>query len=161
MIYIKNNKSFIFTLILALSPVALWPRGRPQVQAQENFQEITVLDGTVSLKLTISADFSHIGLRFTDKNLNRQPVFVEIKKRGKFYFFDECGGRKYTNIDDAIKDFLEDLIMRFYDRREDEKRGKEVWAAFLNEGGLQSFIDFANEVIDGEFLNSPFNKTYG
>jgi hypothetical protein len=26
---------------------------------------------------------------------------------------------------------------------------------------LQLFIDFANEIIDDEFLNSPFNEIYG
>ncbi|MCL1969777.1 MAG: hypothetical protein FWF65_09595 [Bacteroidetes bacterium] len=126
-------------------------------------KKISVLDGTVTLELSESrGDFHCIGMQFGDKNLNMGfGTYMEIKKRGKFYLMDEWKGKKYANMNDGIKDVLKKHIKEFYDGKNRKKRGEEVWPAFVNEGGLQSFIDFANEIIDDEFLNSPFNEIYG
>ena len=122
-----------------------------------------MLDGTVTFELSESrGDFQCIGMHFSDRELNMGfGTYMEIKKRGEFYLMYQWKGKKYTNMNDGIEDVLKEHFADFYDRHEQKERGKKAWAAFVEEGGLQLFIDFVNEIIDDEFLNSPFNEIYG
>ncbi|MDR2510955.1 MAG: hypothetical protein LBC89_00500, partial [Bacteroidales bacterium] len=124
---------------------------------------ITVLDGTFRLELSDKkTDFRCIKMDFVDRELNiGMGSCLEIKKRDGFYITNAWKGKKYTTIDALIKDELKESFKDFYDKKQHKKRGKEAWAAFVSEGGLQLFLDFANEIIDDEFLNSPFNEIYG
>jgi hypothetical protein len=159
----KINKLFIVTLILALLSAILQAQAIIPIQFTETRQiEITVLDGTVILEASEGDEFPCIGIRLTDMKLNRQlGTYMEIKKRGEFYLMEEWFGIKYSNINDGIEDFLNDIFMEFYEWHGQEERGEIVWSAFVQEDGLQLFINFVNEVIDDEFLNSPFNEMYG
>ena len=138
--------------------------GRYQLNAHY-VKKISVLDGTITFELSESkGDFHCIGMHFGDKELNMGfGTYMEIKKRGKFYIMGgwEWKNKKFTNMSDGIEAVLKEHFRSFYEDEEQEERGKEAWAAFVEEGGLQSFIDFANEIIDDEFLNSPFNDVYG
>ncbi len=119
-------------------------------------REIAILDGTVVLEVSKGVEFPCIGLRLYDNNINRQlGTYLEIKKRGKYYLIEN---KKYINMNDGIEIYLKDLFEGFYD---DKKYGRKVWSAFVEEGGLQLFIEIANDIIDDEFLNSPLNDTYG
>ncbi len=144
---------------LALAALLCAAQAQAFSTEQEQTAGISVLDGRVTLELAAGGDdFYCIGIRFSDNSLNRGcGTYIEIKQRdGSFLLYPE--GKRYATIDDAIKDFLEDLVRRHYDNK---KQGKKVWAAFVKEGGLQQFIDFAGKVIDDEFLNTPFNDIYG
>lgn len=123
-------------------------------------KEISVLDGTITLEMSESrGDFQCIGIQFSDKNINSGVgTYIEIKKRNGDYLI---WGEKDSNMNKVIEKYLKnDLFKSFYNKK-DKKRGKKVWIAFVKEGGLQSFIDFASEIADEEFLNSPFNEIYG
>ncbi len=121
-------------------------------------REITILDGTVVLEMSKGEDFPCIGLRLSDKSKNSGlGTYLEIKKRGEFYLV-ESENKKYRNLDQGIEDYLKNLFDGFYDNKKDSKK---VWSAFVKEGGLQLFIDITKKFIDDEFLNSPFNETYG
>ncbi len=125
----------------------------------EQTATIRVLDGRITMELAAGGDdFYCIGIQFSDGSLNWGcGTYIEIKEReGFFYLYPE--GKRYATAAAAIENFLEDLVKRHYDKK---KEGKKVWAAFVKEGGLRQFIDFANEIIDEEFLNSPFNDIYG
>jgi hypothetical protein len=82
--------------------------------------------------------------------------YFEIKRRdGKYVIWD----RKYRTINEGIEDYLQnDFFRRFYT---DNEQWKKVWEMFVKDGSLQKVIDFINEIIDDEFLNSPYNETYG
>ncbi|MDR2835925.1 MAG: hypothetical protein LBV69_07015 [Bacteroidales bacterium] len=153
----------ILALMLALLPAVLQAQKVDTIQiAEANVKEISVLNGTVILEISEGVEFHCIGIRLNDKNLNMGlGTCIEIKKRGEFYFTDEWSGKKHTNINDAIEGTLKEIFIRFYKGEKQKKRGKKVWSAFVKEDGLQLFIDFVNEIIDDEFLNSPFNETYG
>jgi hypothetical protein len=125
-------------------------------------KKFSVLDGTVTFELSESrGDFHCIGMRFSDDELNMgYGTYMEIKKRREYYLMHQWKGKKYTNMNDGIEDVLKEHFTDFY-KGELQDRGKKAWAAFVEEGGLQLFIDFVNEMIDDEFLNSPFNEIYG
>jgi len=147
----------------ALLPAVLQTQETVSTQtAEARSKEISVLDGTVILEISEGTDFPCIGMHFGDKNLNRGfGTYMEIKKRGEFYIMYQWKGKEYANMNEGIEDVLKEHFISFYEGQKQEERGEEVWSAFVNEGGLQSFIDFVNEIIDDGFLNSPFNETYG
>ncbi len=121
--------------------------------------KITILDGTVTLEMDKCIEFDCIGIQFGDKTLNwGTGTYLEIKKMGEYYVIE---GKKYVTINEAIKAYLKELILDFYDRNTSDRLGKDVWAAFVEEGGLQLFLDTAAEYIDDEFLTSPLNTIYG
>ena len=129
---------------------------------KERTKEIFILDKMVRLEISEGFDFHCIGMRLSDENLNLgEGTYMEIKKQGNFYFLNHQKDKKYSNMEDGIEDALKELFIDFYNRNHTKKQGKKVWSAFLKEGGLQQFIDFANEIIDENFLNSPFNEIYG
>lgn len=82
--------------------------------------------------------------------------YFEIKRRdGKYIIW----GKKYDTINEGIEDYLKnDFFKNFYT---DEQQWEQVWESFVRDGGLQQAIDFINEIIDDEFLDSPFNEIYG
>lgn len=125
-------------------------------------QKIAILDGTVTLELRKGVDFPCIGLQLADKNINMGlGTYLEIKKSGEFYLMEyRYKLKQYNSIDKAVEEYLKDLFENFYDNK-DKKYGKKVWAAFVQEGGLKHFLEIAKQFIDDEFLNSPFNETYG
>ena len=119
----------------------------------------TVLGEDIELEISEGVDFPCIGISFGDNNLNMGfGTYMEVKKQGKYYLIED---KKYTNMNKGIEKYLKKLFTDFYEREHEKKRGKKVWKAFIKDGGLQKFIDFANEIIDDEFLNSPFNEIYG
>lgn len=135
------------------------------VEEKEEFlgpEKIAILDGTVVLTLDKGTDFPCIGLRLSDRNMNTGlGTYMEIKKSGEFYLMKyKYELTQYSSIDKAVGDYLEDLFTRFYEDR-DENYGKKVWTAFIEEGGLQLFLDIIDKFIDDEFLHSPFNEIYG
>jgi hypothetical protein len=151
-----KKTTIILSLMLALLSIALSAQ-----ETARRTKEISMLDGTVTLEVRKGVDFPCIGISLNDKTLNTgMGTYIEIKKRGEFYLIEEWKGKKYTNMNDGLTDALKDIFNRFYDGKGQKKRGKKVWSAFVKEGGLQSFIDFANETIDDEFLSSPFNEEY-
>jgi hypothetical protein len=159
----KINRISILAFMLALLPAILQAQEIvPDQSVKEKVKEISVFGGTVILRISEGVQFPCIGINLGDNNLNMGcGTYMEIKKRGEFYFMDYWIGKKYTDINDGIEDFLKDFFISFYDDQKQKKRGKKIWSAFLKEDGLQLFIDFVNEIIDDEFLNSPFNETYG
>ncbi|MDR1760884.1 MAG: hypothetical protein LBR55_00390 [Bacteroidales bacterium] len=82
--------------------------------------------------------------------------YFEIKRRDGKYVIE---GRKYKTIDEGIEEYLQYEFFRYYYK--DNEQWKKVWEAFVKEDGLQQVIDFINEIIDDEFLESPNNTTYG
>ena len=82
--------------------------------------------------------------------------YFEIKRRDGKYVI---GGRKYKTIEEGIEEYLQYDFFRYYYK--DNEQWKKVWETFVKEGGLQKVIDFINEIIDDEFLDSPNNTTYG
>jgi hypothetical protein len=159
----ETKKILFFAIILALLTAALQAQEIISDQiAEKKLIQIFVLDGTVILEVSEGVNFPCIGIRLTDRSLNMQlGTYMEIKKRGEFYLMEDWYGKKYSNINDGIEDVLNEIFMEFYDEMRQEEIGEIVWSAFIREDGLQLFIDFANEIIDDEFLNSPFNETYG
>ncbi len=130
--------------------------------------EITIrLDENVVLTLDVGSlgddgEFPCIGIMFSDPDRNwANNTYMEIKRRdGYYYLYEDYGyGRKrYASVGDAVKDALEDNITSFYNSK---KEGKKVWKAFVKNGSLRKAIEFVNEGIDDEFLDSPFNDIYG
>ena len=152
----------IITIILALSPAALQTQEIIPNKITEKTKQISILDGTVLLVISEGVTFPCIGIRLTDKSLNMGlGTYMEIKKRGEFYLMEDWYEQKYSNINDGIEEYLNEIFIDFYNGLRQEERGEIVWSAFVQENGLQLFIDFANEIIDDEFLNSPFNEIYG
>ena len=88
--------------------------------------------------------------------LRGSSSYFEIKRReGKYVIWD----RKYSTINEGIKDYLQnDLFREFY---KDNEQWEMVWEMFVKDGSLQKVIDFINEIIDDDFLDSPYNETYG
>ncbi len=149
----KRLALFIIPLLLCAAQAQAFSKEKEQTA------KITVLDGTVTMELAAGGDdFYCIGIQFSDKTANQGcGTYIEIKRRDGSYILRN-GGKRYATADAAIEADLKELVLRFYDKK---KRGKQVWSAFVKEGGLRQFIDFANEVIDEEFLSSPFNEIYG
>lgn len=88
--------------------------------------------------------------------LRGRSSYFEIKRRDEKYVI---WGEKYDTIDEGIEDYFKnDFFKGFY---KDEERCRQVWDSFVKDGGLQKVIDFIHEIIDDEFLDSPFNETYG
>lgn len=123
-------------------------------------KRITILDGTVSLELTGGANFPCIGLQLADRNIGKAlGTYLEIKKGEEFYLMKyKYEIKQYNTINKAVEGYLEDLFKRFC---EDKQYGDKVWKAFVQEGGLQLFLQMAEEFMDEEFLTSPFNEIYG
>jgi|GEM_PF-5272662 len=162
----KNTLAMKKALLLIL--IAIVPffcgYGQNQIEeiVEERTKEIFILDGTVVMEISEGFDFPCIGIRLSDKTLNwGLGTYIEIKKRGDIYLMRQWDGKEYTTMQDGIEDELKDIILGFYEDKDQEERGLEVWKDFVYEGGLQSFMDFVNEVVDDEFLNSSFNETYG
>jgi hypothetical protein len=123
--------------------------------------EIAVLSGTVELECRLPDNFYCIGLGLIDKKFNISiGTYMEIKKQGNSYLRG-WSDKKHATVHAAIEDFLQELFKDFYAGENEEKRGREAWRAFVEEGGLQRVFDFADEVIDETFLTSPWNEKYG
>ncbi|MCC8034350.1 MAG: hypothetical protein LIO77_00235 [Rikenellaceae bacterium] len=138
------------------------PVASQQETAPDGPVEIPIYDGSVVLSISRGEDLPCIGIRFSDKNINRQSgTYLEIKGGENCYLVKiRYEPREFATIDEAIEVYLEGLIKRFYERN-GEEYGDFIWEAFVGEGGLQKFIDTAKQWIDDEFLDSPFNETYG
>ncbi|MDH6355530.1 hypothetical protein M2132_001875 [Dysgonomonas sp. PH5-45] len=125
-------------------------------------RKISILNGTVNLEVRKGVDFPCIGLQLSDRKTNMAlGTYLEIKKRGDFYLIKvKYDPEQYLTIDKGVEDYLKELFNGFY---EDEEYSQKVWLVFVEEGGLQLFIDTVKEFTDGddEFFNSPFNEIYG
>lgn len=88
--------------------------------------------------------------------LRGNSSYFEIKRRdGKYLIW----GEEYNTINQGIEDYLKnDLLKGFYTNKEQRE---QVWESFVRDGSLQKAIDFINEIIDDEFLDSPLNEIYG
>jgi hypothetical protein len=159
----KIKKILILAIMLVLLTAVLQAQEIISDQITEKkLIQIFVLDGTVILEISEGDEFPCIGIHLTDINLNKQTgTYIEIKRRGEFYLMDESCEKMYTNINDGIEDVLNEIFIEFYEWQKQRERGEIVWSAFVKENGLQLFIDFVNEIINDEFLNSPFNEFYG
>ena len=137
-------------------------KGAEPAQANDvslNPREIHMLNGAVVLEMRKGINFPCIALHFSDENINMGfGTYIEVKERGGLYIVD---GKPYTAINYGIKECLKNHLERFYNDYDKKEYGKEVWSAFVEEGGLQLFLDIANGYIDDEFLSSPFNEIYG
>lgn len=82
--------------------------------------------------------------------------YFEIKRQDDGYVIWH---EKYETINQGVEDYMKnDLFKRFY---KDEEEWKQTWESFVEDGGLQKVLDFINEIVDDEFLDSPANETYG
>lgn len=118
--------------------------------------EIKLLSNTVVLEAKEGEELPCIWLKFTDNKLNTEDGhYFEIRKREDDFFVDE---EKYSTLNKAVEAYLKKSFDDFYD---DKTYRQKVWEAFVNEGGLQKFIDFVNEFVDDDFLSAPFNEIYG
>ncbi|MCD8030101.1 MAG: hypothetical protein LUF85_04535 [Bacteroides sp.] len=124
--------------------------------------EITALDGTFVLQMRYRKDFPWIGIQFHDKHVGMGVgTALEIKRQENFYVvIVKYDPEPFCTIDEGIEAYLKELFRHSYED-EDEEHGEKVWRAFVEEGGLQRFIDTAREWIDDEFLDSPFDEIYG
>ena len=129
-----------------------------KVAVSEKPHKIIFFDGTIVLEMSRGVDFACIGLHLLDENTNSGfGTYMELKRRDDFFLL-EAGGKQYFTIEEAIEDYLRDLL---YSTFEDEEYRERVWSSFVNDGGLEIFIDTARGFIDDEFLDSPFNEIYG
>ena len=111
-------------------------------------RQIFILNGEVVVTMEKPiGDFICISVNISGNN-----TCMEIKQRGKYYISSSYS-KRYRTIDECIEDYMKDRFTSRYD--------KKVWEAFVEEGGLQRFIEIAKEFIDEEFLTSPFNEIYG
>ena len=88
--------------------------------------------------------------------LRGSSSYFEIKRQeGKYIIWDI----KYDSINEGVESYLKnDFFKGSY--KDDEQR-IQVWESFVRDGGLQKVLDFVNEIIDDEFLESPLNEIYG
>jgi len=119
-------------------------------EIERNMKVIPVSDGE-NLKVLEGREFPCIVVQFRGSS-----TYFEIKRREGHYII---WGKKYKTINDGVADYLKnDFFKGFFN---DKKQLEKVWKTFVKNGGLQQVIDFVNEIIDDEFLDSPFNDTYG
>lgn len=88
--------------------------------------------------------------------LRGSSSYFEIKREKNKYVI---WGKKYGSIDKGVEDYLKNDFFKY--SYADKKRRKQAWKSFVRDGGLQKTIDFINEIIDDEFLDSPLNEIYG
>ncbi|MCC8187666.1 MAG: hypothetical protein LIP08_09220 [Bacteroides sp.] len=124
--------------------------------------EITALDDTFVLQMRYSRDYPWIGIQFYDKHFGMGVgTALEIKRQEDFYVvIVKYDPEPFCTIDEGIEAYLKELFRHSYEE-EDKEHGEKVWRAFVEEGGLQIFIDTAKDWIDDEFLDSPFDEIYG
>ena len=150
------------SVLLALLPAGLQAQEESEVERRKHWKTGEYLDETERKKIIISILDDKLEIREGGEfpcivhELGGSSSYFEIKRRDGHYLI---WYKKYKTINKGVEDYLKnDFFKRFY---EDKKQWKRVWEAFVKEGGLQKVIDFVNEIIDDEFLDSPFNETYG
>ncbi|SHG26207.1 hypothetical protein [Dysgonomonas macrotermitis] len=88
--------------------------------------------------------------------LRGSSSYFEIKRRDGKYVIEN---KKYDTIGEGIEDYFKnDYFKHFY---KNEEQREQIWESFVRDGSLQRAIDFINEIIDDEFLDSPLNEIYG
>lgn len=118
--------------------------------------KIKLLNAATILEAEEGEELPCIWLRLFDKKRNTEyGHFFEIRKREEKYIIQ---GKKYHTLNHAVEAYLKRSFESFYS---DKSYCRNEWEAFVNEGGLQQFIDFVNELVDDEFLNAPFGEIYG
>lgn len=149
-------------ILFALLAFAFTAKANGVGSLRERPVEITILGGDATLEMSGGIEFPCIGIRFSDKQVNAgMGTYLEVKRQGNSYLVKvKYDPKKFSTIDKGIEAYLKELFARFYEEK-DKRYGKQVWKAFVKEGGLQKFIEVAKENIDDDFLDSPFNEIYG
>lgn len=108
------------------------------------------------------SDFKCIGIQYSDKYLNMVVgTCLELKREGKYYVVEiQYEKQRFKRIDKAIEAYLKDLLTRNYER-ENITGGEKIWKRFVKDGGVRKFIEIAKPWMDHEYLDSPWNTTYG
>jgi hypothetical protein len=121
-------------------------------------RQFTILGGTVTFEIQkFVTPFYGIGFRIIDRNKNMgSGTYFEVRKSGNFYIVDD---RRYRNLKDGIEIYFRTQLQRFSNDYYGDKN--VLWLEFVKEGGLEFFMDILIDVIDDEFLNAPFNDSYG
>jgi hypothetical protein len=128
--------------------------------SEESLQprQFTILDGTVTFEIRkFITPFYGISFRIADRNKNMgSGTYFEVRKRDDFYIIDD---RRYRNLKDGIKAYFRTQLQQFSNNYYGVKN--VLWLDFVKDGGLELFTDILIDVIDDEFLNAPFNDSYG
>jgi hypothetical protein len=128
--------------------------------SEESLQprQFTIFDGTATFEIQkFITPFYGIGFRIRDKNKNmRSGTYFEVRKKGNLYIVDN---KRYRNLKDGIETYFRTEFQRFSNDHYGDKN--VLWLEFVKEGGLEFFMDILIDIIDDEFLNAPFNDSYG
>lgn len=143
--------------------VSITVKGGDEVQERrKHWKTGEFLDKIESRKITIPLLDEQLEIREGGEfpcivhQLRGRSSYFEIKRQeGKYVIWDV----KYDSINEGVECYLKnDFFKDFY--KNDEQR-EQVWESFVRDGGLQKVLDFVNEIVDDEFLDSPLNEIYG
>lgn len=109
------------------------------------------------LEMTGGVEFPCIGIRFSYEGYGF-ATYIEIKRKSGKYVSNY--GKVYDTLDKVLEESLKEEI--FTSLKNNGKDAEKLWNDFVKEGGLKEFIEISKkEIIDEEFLLSPFNDIFG
>lgn len=111
------------------------------------------------LEFSGGGNYPCIGIRITrTRNKGGLATYIEIKKQGKNFI--DVYENQYKSVEEALEKTLKGIVWDYYHSH--QENADEIWNNFIKDGNLKKFIDTCKkEIIDRDFLESPFNDLYG